>query len=92
MFREEDYKYFKGNYKFAECLLKCRLASFKALCDCLPYFVPMNFQDVATNDTVICTLNHLTCMYKYRRELTWVSSMWNFFMLSKFYIKLVKCP
>lgn len=68
VFREEEYKYYKGNYKFTECLLKCRMEAIKALCECLPYFVPMNFKDVATNTTVICSLHHLNCLFKYQCE------------------------
>lgn len=61
----EEYNKF---YSYSDCLVKCRVHSLIALCGCVPFFLPRNFQDPAMATSPMCNLNHLPCLDKYRSE------------------------
>ncbi|KAF5282751.1 hypothetical protein FQR65_LT02748 [Abscondita terminalis] len=48
-----------GNYSYSNCLVDCRVRSMLALCQCVPFLLPLN-RDVS------CTLSDLQCLSKYQ--------------------------
>lgn len=69
LFRDERTSY-KGYYSQSECLLNCRVRSFVALCDCIPFFIPRASMNLAFNNTPTCNLEHVQCLNKYKSK--WV--------------------
>uniref|UniRef100_A0A1A9ZBM3 Sodium channel protein Nach n=1 Tax=Glossina pallidipes TaxID=7398 RepID=A0A1A9ZBM3_GLOPL len=61
------------SYSFANCITKCRIQSIKALCNCVPFYTPLEY--LGNKDGVVyCTLKHVACMdrynFKWRNVLT----------------------
>ncbi|GAB0092864.1 uncharacterized protein DMENIID0001_079120 [Sergentomyia squamirostris] len=56
-------------YSYSDCLVKCRIHSLMALCGCVPFYLPRNFQDPSLATSPMCNLNHLPCLDKYRIKL-----------------------
>jgi amiloride-sensitive sodium channel len=65
LFDEERPTKFNGVYSQSDCNVDCRIASTLALCQCIPFMIPLS-----TTDSV-CTLNNLACLHQYRNK-------WNF--------------
>lgn len=58
-----------GFYSQSECLLDCRIRSFVALCDCVPFFIPRTRRNqLLGNDTQTCNLEHVSCLNKYQSK------------------------
>jgi amiloride-sensitive sodium channel len=70
LFADEKVAY-NGKYTRSECLLNCKIRSVKALCDCIPF--QMSIFETSTNPTKVCTLQHVSCLNKYK------SKRYNFF-------------
>lgn len=66
-FNHELDEQYGGYYSFADCLLKCKIKSIMALCDCMPFTLPTNFPD-GTTSKVKCTLAHNRCLHRYKGE------------------------
>lgn len=77
LFQHELHEQYAGLYSYADCLLKCKIKSIIALCNCMPFFLPTNFPD-GTNSDVFCTLAHNECLSRYKGKL----SGWNFIWLN----------
>jgi amiloride-sensitive sodium channel len=60
LFDEERPTKFNGVYSQSDCNVDCRIASTLALCQCIPFMIPLS-----TTDSV-CTLNNLACLHQYR--------------------------
>ncbi|XP_055678211.1 sodium channel protein Nach-like [Lutzomyia longipalpis] len=56
-------------YSYSDCLVKCRIHSLAALCGCIPFYLPRNFQDPIMVSSPTCNLNHLQCLDRYRGKL-----------------------
>lgn len=68
LFRDERPGY-NGFYSQSECLLNCRIRSFVALCDCVPFFIPRTTRNsLLSNNTQTCNLEHVSCLNKYQSE------------------------
>lgn len=66
LFRDERPGY-NGFYSQSECLLNCRMRTFVALCDCIPFFIPRTSRNaLVLNDTQTCNLEHVSCLNKYQ--------------------------
>lgn len=65
LFSHELSQEYGGYYSFADCLLKCKIRTIVALCNCMPYFFPTNFPD-GTTFNVKCTLAHNKCLNRYK--------------------------
>lgn len=57
---------YNGNYVYGDCLVKCKLKSVVALCNCKPFHSPMDFPDLQMSSLPFCSLTHLQCLNKYR--------------------------
>lgn len=67
MFKTDMADEFKGDYFFGGCMLKCKIRSVLALCNCRLFNMPTNFADMPDlNDAPYCSLNHIGCLNKYR--------------------------
>ncbi|KAL9894906.1 pickpocket 24 [Glossina fuscipes fuscipes] len=52
------------SYSFANCITRCRIRSIKALCNCVPFYTPLEY--FGNKDGVVyCTLKHVACMDRY---------------------------
>lgn len=67
LFRDERQSY-KGFYSQSECLLNCRIRSFVALCDCIPFFIPRTSTNPMLKETQTCNLEHVQCLNKYKSK------------------------
>jgi len=56
---------FGTNYVYGDCLMKCKLKSIMALCKCIPFNVPVNFNDIDAS-LPYCNLGNVQCMNKYK--------------------------
>lgn len=56
---------FGTNYVYGDCLMKCKLKSVMALCKCIPFNVPVNFNDIDSS-LPFCNLGNVQCMNKYK--------------------------
>lgn len=86
LFTDELYSQFGGRYSFSECLLKCKVRSIAALCKCVPFQFPMNFGTENAGSVVKCTLQHITCLNRYRSNIIYYNSKW-FLNNNIFYLK-----
>lgn len=59
---------FNNRYTRSDCFLQCKIRSIQALCDCLPFNIPP-ISISPNNDIKICTLEHVSCLNKYKGEL-----------------------
>lgn len=66
MFATDMPEEYNGNYKFGDCLIKCKLRSVIALCRCVPFNSPTNFPDVDLLGLPYCTLANIQCLNKYK--------------------------
>lgn len=55
-----------GKYTRSECIVNCRIRSVRALCDCVPFYLPP--PNIHTDPPTICTLQHVPCLNKYQSE------------------------
>lgn len=67
LFRDER-KQYKGQYSQSDCLLNCRIRSYVALCDCIPFYIPVDSEMLNTTQT--CNLEHVQCLNKYKSKET----------------------
>lgn len=65
LFADEKAAY-DGKYTRSECLMNCKIRSVKALCDCVPFQLPVTATLI--NQPKICTLQHVSCLNKYKSE------------------------
>lgn len=73
LFSNERPDEFGDNYKRSDCVVSCRSASIYALCNCIPFFVPVIQQKSGFHDLDVahkCTLQHLPCLAHYKGILT----------------------
>ncbi|CRK88708.1 CLUMA_CG002364, isoform A [Clunio marinus] len=66
MFPSDNADEYNGDYIYSDCLVKCKLKSVLALCNCVPFNSPTNFHDVPTAHLPFCNLDHVGCLSKYR--------------------------
>ena len=60
LFDEERVTGFHGVYSQSDCNVDCRVASSLALCQCVPFMVPLSTPEN------VCTLNNLQCLHRYK--------------------------
>ncbi|XP_058055966.1 pickpocket protein 28 [Anopheles bellator] len=65
VFRDEVHKY-GANYGRSNCVAACRIRSVQALCECVPFFLPMARGPAGSNSVTICNLQHIACLNKYK--------------------------
>lgn len=67
-FEDEHPELYENNYSFSQCLTKCKLESMEALCNCVPFYTPVNFIDRDEwNETIVyCSLANIECLERYR--------------------------
>ncbi|GLV34588.1 pickpocket 24 [Carabus blaptoides fortunei] len=53
-------------YSFSDCLAECKLKSILALCECVPFFMPVLKSYKFSKQ--ICTLQDISCLNKYREK------------------------
>ncbi|EDV91046.1 sodium channel protein Nach [Drosophila grimshawi] len=51
-------------YSFPNCITRCRIRSIIALCNCLPFQLPLDLVE-SLEGVVYCTLIHATCIAQY---------------------------
>ncbi|CAO1373967.1 unnamed protein product [Diamesa serratosioi] len=61
-----------GKYTRSECIVNCRIRSARALCDCVPFYLPP--QNIHSDPPRICTLQHVPCLNKYQNKWSTVIS------------------
>lgn len=67
MFENEGTTAFdSSHYSFSDCLAECKMKSILAICDCIPFFMPVLRSYKFSRQ--ICTLNDITCLNKYKGE------------------------
>lgn len=67
MFKTDMKEEFNGDYYYGGCLLKCKIRSILALCNCKMFNMPTTFADVpALSEAPFCSLSHIACLNKYR--------------------------
>lgn len=59
-----DYPEFGKNYVYGDCLVKCKLKSVMALCKCIPFNLPTNFNGL--DNLPYCNLQSVQCLNKYK--------------------------
>lgn len=66
---------FGGTYVKSQCIVYCRMKSILALCDCVPFSMPVDifFKNNATT-MQICNLNHISCLNRYRIKWLTIST------------------
>ncbi|KAL7729761.1 hypothetical protein ACLKA6_014627 [Drosophila palustris] len=52
-------------YTFPNCITRCRVQSIIALCNCLPFQMPLELVETLEG-VVYCTLTHITCLSQYQ--------------------------
>ncbi|KAH8381332.1 hypothetical protein KR093_002819 [Drosophila rubida] len=52
-------------YTFPNCITRCRIRSIIALCNCLPFQMPLELVD-SLEGVVYCTLHHVSCLSQYQ--------------------------
>ncbi|XP_062126004.1 sodium channel protein Nach [Drosophila sulfurigaster albostrigata] len=52
-------------YTFPNCITRCRIRSIIALCNCLPFQLPLELVD-SLEGLVFCTLTHISCLSQYQ--------------------------
>ncbi|XP_030573973.1 sodium channel protein Nach [Drosophila novamexicana] len=52
-------------YTFPNCITRCRISSIIALCNCLPFQLPLDLVE-NLEGVVYCTLSHVTCLGQYQ--------------------------
>lgn len=67
LFPNELAKKYGGKYARSQCMVHCRLESVLALCECIPFTMPVDifFFDNGTSKQ-ICNLVQVSCLNKYR--------------------------
>lgn len=60
----DELKRFNGKYTRGECFVNCRVRSVRALCDCVPFYLPP--PNIHTDPPRICSLQHVACLNKYK--------------------------
>lgn len=76
MFANEIARY-NGKYTRSECIVNCRIRSARALCDCVPFYLPPLPNIGTTDPPRICTLQHVPCLNKYQSEFFLIYLMCN---------------
>jgi acid-sensing ion channel, other len=66
MFTTDMMEEYLGDYSYGSCLLKCKVRSVLALCNCKLFNLPTNFPDIQLNDIPYCSLANVNCLSKYR--------------------------
>lgn len=67
MFKSDMKDEFNGDYYYGGCMLKCKVRSILALCNCKMFNLPTNFADIAAlKDAPFCSLSNIACLNKYR--------------------------
>lgn len=66
MFKTDMNEEFGGDYYYGGCMLKCKIRSILALCNCKLFNMPSNFPDVPVADAPYCSLSNIGCLNKYR--------------------------
>lgn len=66
MFENELPEQYGGHYSFNDCLTKCKIRNYIALCGCIPFNMPTNFPDFSDEMRLHnrCNLVNLPCLHK----------------------------
>lgn len=67
-----------GLYRQSDCFVECKLRSMQALCNCIPFVMPIESKSTYRS---VCTLIDIPCMNQYFRTYDGVSSLPNFYLL-----------
>ncbi|KAJ3642286.1 hypothetical protein Zmor_025086 [Zophobas morio] len=60
LFRRESPTVFGNMYSLSNCIVGCKIESALALCQCIPFKMPLS------NESTICTLEDVPCLHRYR--------------------------
>ncbi|XP_023166385.2 sodium channel protein Nach [Drosophila hydei] len=63
--READMPQRSYVYTFPNCITRCRIRSIIALCNCIPFQMPLDLVD-NLDGLVYCTLSHISCLSQYQ--------------------------
>jgi acid-sensing ion channel, other len=66
MFKTDLKEEYFGEYSYGSCLLKCKIRSVLALCNCKLFNLPTNFPDVPLDEVPYCSLGNIGCLSKYK--------------------------
>ncbi|XP_058812510.1 sodium channel protein Nach [Topomyia yanbarensis] len=64
VFRNELLRY-GGRYGRSNCVAACRIRSVVALCECVPFYMPIS-GSASDRSVTICNLQHIVCLNKYK--------------------------
>lgn len=62
-YSKQGFLFDRKRYSYTNCLAECKMKSILALCDCIPFFMPVSpdFKFIKQ----VCTLVDTTCLDKY---------------------------
>ncbi|XP_063921273.1 sodium channel protein Nach-like [Zophobas morio] len=60
IFRRESPTIFGSLYSLSNCIVGCRIESALALCQCIPFKLPLS------NESTVCTIEDIPCVHRYR--------------------------
>nr|XP_015836317.1 PREDICTED: pickpocket protein 19-like isoform X2 [Tribolium castaneum] len=64
LFDHERYTSFGTTYSQSDCNIECRTMSIYAMCQCIPFLIPLS------NSSNVCTLADVACLNRYKEKWT----------------------